>query len=172
MPKPIRKGRKGKPSFIPGHYIGIDPGKSGGLVTLDCDGLVLSMTKMLPTEQDLWNWFQEQSEWTNLHALIEFINPGFKGTNKSSMSKLYGNYMQLRGFLIASSIPFDHVMTAKWRKGLGIPPRTKTQTETQWKNQLKAKAQQLFPQEKVTLWSADALLIAEYNRRQSLGIRI
>lgn len=43
------------------------------------------------------------------------------------------------------------------------------ESETQWKNRLKAKAQQLFPQQEVTLATADALLIAEFGRRKRSG---
>ena len=38
-------------------------------------------------------------------------------------------------------------------------------SKTEWKNKLKAKAQQLFPGEKVTLATCDSLLIAEYGRK-------
>jgi hypothetical protein len=43
-------------------------------------------------------------------------------------------------------------------------------TKTEWKNRLKAKAQQLFPQQSkhITLKTADALLIAEYARKNNL----
>ena len=39
-------------------------------------------------------------------------------------------------------------------------------SKTEWKNKLKAKAQQLFPvwSKRITLATADALLIAEYGR--------
>lgn len=43
------------------------------------------------------------------------------------------------------------------------------ESKQSFKNRLKDKAQQLFPREKVTLATADALLIAEYARRQFGG---
>ena len=48
-------------------------------------------------------------------------------------------------------------------------PRLKEESKSQWKNRLKAKAQQLFPKLKITLKTADAILIAEYCRRKREG---
>lgn len=41
--------------------------------------------------------------------------------------------------------------------------------KTAWKNKLKAEAQRLFPSIKVTLKTADALLIYEYAKKESTG---
>jgi hypothetical protein len=41
------------------------------------------------------------------------------------------------------------------------------QTTTQWKNRLKDHAQILFPQIKVTLWNADALLLLDVGLRHT-----
>jgi hypothetical protein len=48
----------------------------------------------------------------------------------------------------------------KWQKKLGLGT-SKGLTPTQWKNKLKAEAQRLFPDIRVTLKTADALLILE-----------
>jgi hypothetical protein len=56
----------------------------------------------------------------------------------------------------------------KWQQALGLGS-AKDLTKTQWKNKLKNKAQQLYPQIKVTLATADALLIYEAARRNLLG---
>lgn len=158
MPKPRLK-------YLDRVYIGIDPGKSGGLVAISSTGIVV--TPMPPTERDVWDWFaaipSEQSM-----AVIEWIHPAIQGVGKSSMSKLYGNYMQLRGFLIASRIPFEDEKTAAWVRALGIPAKKKNEQRTPWKNRLKGEAQQRFPDiaPQITLLTADALLIAEYCRRK------
>lgn len=145
-------------------YVGIDPGKSGGLVAISPTGIVV--TPMPPTERDVWDWFAAFAPERSI-AVIEWIHPAIQGTGKSSMSKLYGNYMQLRGFLIASKIPFEDEKTAAWVRALGIPAKKKNEQRTPWKNRLKGKAQQLFPSiaAQITLLTADALLIAEYCRR-------
>ena len=68
------------------------------------------------------------------------------------------SYGFLRGMLIASEVPFDEVLPVKWMTKLSC--RTKGN-----KNITKAKAQQLFPELKITHAIADALLIAEYCRQ-------
>ena len=71
--------------------------------------------------------------------------------------------------LTAAGIPFEEVTPVVWQRGLGIPVRKKDESRSQFKGRLKAKAQQLFPQVKVTLKTADALLISEYCRRKREG---
>lgn len=153
--------------------IGVDPGKTGGLCLLNGKGEILTLQVMPQTERDIWEWLHG---WRSLQPLgkmmaqIEWIHPAILGIGKSSMSKLYGNYMALRMALIAAEIPFEDVKPRAWQKGLGISPRKKTENRTQWKNRLKAKAQELFPKEKITKDTADALLIAEHCRRKHRGI--
>lgn len=67
----------------------------------------------------------------------------------------------LRMALIASGVIFDEIPPKQWQKFVGVIG-TKGETKTQFKNRLKAKAQQLFPEQRVTLATADALLIAYY----------
>ena len=45
-------------------------------------------------------------------------------------------------------------------RGLGIKSKKKDETKTAYKNRLKFVAELLFPDQKVTLWNSDALLIA------------
>lgn len=67
-------------------------------------------------------------------------------------------YGMLEGFLVALGIPYDLVAPGTWQKALGCLSRGD-------KNVTKKKAQQLFPGQKVTHYTADALLIAEHCRR-------
>lgn len=167
-------------------FIGVDPGKTGGLVSIQslacwsgpmCTRNNPWMVSMPETERDIWDWFDGIPR-SGTVAYIEWIHPAIQGISKSNMSKLYGNYMQLRMALTAAGIPFEDVKPVTWQRGLGISPRKrvgkKAETDRQWKNRLRAKAQQLFP--KLPIWSeprskgrqlaiCDALLIAEYRRR-------
>jgi hypothetical protein len=59
---------------------------------------------------------------------------------------------------MAAGIPYDLVLPVKWQTAMSC--RTKGD-----KNVSKARAQQLFPDVKVTHAIADALLIAEFCRR-------
>jgi crossover junction endodeoxyribonuclease RuvC len=87
----------------------------------------------------------------------------------ASSFKFGRGYGGLRMALIAAGIPFEEVTPQAWQKALAIPKRSKTETPVQWKNRLKALAQQLYPDIKVTLKLADALLIATYCQRKHTG---
>jgi hypothetical protein len=156
-------------------FLAADPGSSGGLVELE--GGRVSLTPMPETEEEAWQWF-----WRNgtrptkvTRALIEKISPlaiGFKSKagvmhkHAASMAKLYGHYRMLRAFLVASQIPFESISASDWQSHLGIPKREKRESDTQWKNRLKRKANSLYPHARVTLATADALLIAEVCRQK------
>ncbi len=149
--------------------IGIDPGVSGGIAVINgiCE---VEAFKMPPTERDIWELIEFFASGHRAFAYIEWIHPAIQKIGKSPMSKLYGNYMALRMALIAAGIPFETVQPVKWQPAMGIAKRGKNETQTKWKNRLKARAQQLFSPstgvKKVTLAVADALLIAEYGRRE------
>ena len=149
-------------------FFGIDPGANGGMAVLGAGGGIISSIKMPQTERDVWDWINES--WTSTPvAMIERVHsmPAQGIASAFTFGKGYGG---LRMALIAASIPFEEVNPEKWVKGLGIPKRGKTESKTTWKNRLKARAQQLFPEAEVTLKTSDALLIAEYCRRYHLGI--
>jgi len=149
-------------------YIGIDPGKSGGLSLLGClDGKyvkVFSVDAMPKTERDIADWFEQASSGP-VFATIEKVH-AMPGNGVSSMFKFGQGYGFLRACLICHEIPFEEVTPMMWQKSLGIPKRSKTESSTQFKNRLKAHAQQLFPSVRMTLANCDGLLIAEYNRRK------
>lgn len=173
-------------------FLGIDPGASGGLAFISDNGHEITRVnaeKMLATERDLWESFQ----WKGSHgqivpaasfAVIEKVGgyigsgEGEKGggrANGACMFKFGMSYGGLRMALIAAGIPFEEVTPAVWQKALGIPTRKRqgkkiVESKSAFKSRLRAKAQQLFPSEKVTLATADALLIAEFCRRKHCGI--
>lgn len=156
-------------------FIGVDPGKSGGLVdVIFCNTgyQKVSLTLMPETERDLWDWFDMRTPTIPTFAYIEWIHPAIQGIGKSAQSKLYGNYLSLRMALTAAGIPFEDVKPLQWQRAFSIPPRKKSEKTTQWKHRLRGKAQQLFPTldvwgktKEIQLAVCDALLIAEHCRR-------
>jgi hypothetical protein len=151
-------------------YMGIDPGASGGIAVLNGSGEVLAAVPMPATDRDILDSLSVEAEMGgSVVAVIESVNPGFPGTSKSNMSKLYGSFRALQMALTAAGISYDVVAASKWQRALGIPPRKKSWSRTQWKGLLKAAAQQKFPGTKVTLATADALLQALYCRRLHTG---
>lgn len=86
----------------------------------------------------------------------------------------------LEWMLLTLGVRYEKVSPQKWQKAMACKPRGKvpkeledkkarralaTKLAREHKNDLKAQAQALFPQAKVTLTNADALLLAEHCRR-------
>lgn len=142
-------------------YIGVDPGKSGAVAIEDEDGY-LAVCRCDETEHDvavfLRSWVGNRGP---AFAMIERVHSMPKQGVASSF-KFGQSYGFLRGCLIALGIPFEEVMPQKWQKAMGCLSHGD-------KNVTKARAQQLFPGEKITHATADALLIAEYCRRVRMG---
>ena len=143
-------------------FIGIDPGKAGGIATIT--GREVTAYKMPDTERDLWTLILRlscavQTSFAVIEAVHAMPKQGVSSTFK--FGKGFGN---LRMALIAADVPFEDATPQKWMKALSIPKRAKTDTTREWKNKLKAKAQELFQQIDVTLGTSDALLIAFYCR--------
>lgn len=143
-------------------YVGIDPGKGGGIAVLFEDGNVLNTIKMPQTEQDLLDalatlGFGVRSGSAPARAVLERVSssPQMGVVSAFTFGKGYG---ALRMALAATGIPFDEVTPGKWQQVMGC--RTKGD-----KNVSKRRAQELFPHQKITHAIADALLLAEYCRR-------
>lgn len=150
---------------------GIDPGASGGIAFLETDTQFVSVFKMPETEDDLADLLRYDRI---VCAYVEAVTPmrapvdevgGSRQMGLGSTWKFGQNYGMIRGILAALQIKREFVRPQVWQPALGIPKRDK-KSQTEHKNVLKAKAQQLFPGLKVTHAIADALLIAEFGRRQ------
>jgi hypothetical protein len=160
-------------------YLGIDPGQSGGIVVLADDGTVHLISKMPATEGDLAQLFEHQISPLGIsYCLIEKVH-SFPDQGVASSFTFGRGTGILIGLLMAHKIRFEEITPQAWQKLLAIPPRVKKpkkpklpfyppdESQAEWKNRLKAKAQQMFPSVGVTLATADALLIAETCRRMN-----
>ncbi len=153
-------------------FIGIDPGVNGALVALE--GKLVDVCRGDLSVQEVWGWLCVRAVRGDCFALIEQQTPRptrfqqngvWVSTVLASTCVLYGNYERLKGLLVASEIPFEDCPPKRWQEGLKIPAREKGETDGKWKGRLRRKATELFPKERVTLATCDALLIAEYARR-------
>lgn len=140
-------------------FIGIDPGVSGGVAMLDSDGRVQAALRMPSTERDVLELLMPGLIASALptRALLErvYSSPQMGVVSAFTFGKGYGG---LKMALAASRIPYDEIAPAKWQLVMGC--RSKGD-----KNTTKRRAQQLFPNVKVTHAIADALLLAECCRR-------
>lgn len=138
------------------YFLGIDPGKSGGIAFISECGTEAWAHKITDSERDFWNIVSEYKKEVKF-GMIEKVHSSPQMGVRSAFT--FGqSYGFLRGMLIASEIKFDQVSPQKWMNKLNC--RTGGN-----KNITKAKAQQLFPKIKITHAIADALLIAEYCRQ-------
>lgn len=135
-------------------FLGIDPGKSGGVSRHDGKHVeAAGFTNCTP--YDIYEIIKGYS--SDAVALIEKVHSMPKQGVKSSFTFGKG-YGFLIGCLTALEIPFEYVTPLTWQRYL----KCKTGGN---KNVSKQKAQELFPTMKITHAIADALLIGEYYKR-------
>lgn len=139
-------------------YIGCDPGKKGGIAIL-LDGGILAW-KMPETELELLEIFRSiRDRKGEKFCLVEKVH-AMPGQGVTSMFTFGMGYGALRMAVLACGIPFEGVTPQAWMKGLGCLTGGD-------KKVTRARAQTLFPELKVTDAIADALLIAEFAKRQN-----
>jgi crossover junction endodeoxyribonuclease RuvC len=157
-------------------YIGIDPGNSGGIAAIDEQGAVKLLKTDLSsvTESDIADFLLEIigdfHDAPDVLCVMEIVGAnrsrrkGDVAQGASSMFTFGQNYGTLRGMLAAFGVRRHYVRPQKWQPCFSLTGR-KDESTTEKKNRHKAKAQELFPDVKVTLWNADALLLATYCRQ-------
>lgn len=139
-------------------YIGVDPGGSGAIAVINRGLEYRGCVKNSETESDVAAFVRAQAhEVYKPFAYIERVHSMPKQGVASSF-KFGQSYGFLRGCLITCGIPFEEVSPVKWQTAMGCRSGGD-------KNVTKARAQQLFPDVKITHANADALLLAEYCRR-------
>lgn len=143
--------------------IGIDPGANGGIAWIDYNGKAC-VEKIPETLQDLWellcditSYPKSSIDGRSYKAYIEQVasSPQMGVVSAFSFGRGYGN---LEMALTAAGIPFERVRPQVWQKALGCMTKGD-------KNVSKSKAQELFPDRKITHATADALLIAYYGTK-------
>lgn len=148
----------------PMRILGIDPGSAGSIAVIDFNAT--SVHKMPETPKDLLELLKSLKT-DNCLCILERVGglPGMGGSPMFNFGKGFG-YIEMA--LIATEITTFDITPQKWQKEFQIGTTKSKVGSTKWKGLLKAKAQQIFPTIKMTLWAADALLLAEYGRRNYL----
>jgi len=138
-------------------YIGADPGASGSLAFLPQSGDPWAV-KMPETHRDLLEYLQtiEKGDW-ECYAFLEEVSAR-PTDGRASMWKFASGYGALQMAFIAAGIPFEKVRPQVWQKELKCLTGGNKAIS-------KARAQELFPQLKITHAIADGLLIALYGKR-------
>ncbi len=146
-------------------YIGIDPGKTGGISSLLNDDSDSAVVDFMPsTEKEIFNLFENYKIGSeeNLKVIIEQQHafPGMAAKAQWTFAEHYGF---LRGVLVSLRIPFTEVSPQKWMAHFGFK-RLPKEEKKEHKKRIYQKAQNLFPNSSVALQTADSLMLAEYLR--------
>lgn len=144
--------------------LGIDPGKNGGIAWF-IDGKPC-VEKMPATIADLWQLIDSIASEVpmiyrqrEIKAYLEQVS-AMPGQGVTSCFTFGNGFGHLEMALTAANIPFERVSPQKWQKAMSCMTKGN-------KNVSKARAQELFPSISITHAKADALLIAEFGRRES-----
>lgn len=141
--------------------IGIGPGKSGGIAFFDMPTQQLTaVVKMPATPKDLLLLLQERTQGMHVAAYLEKVG-GMPNQGGSSLFQLRRELRTSNNGLAGVQNTYKLSTPQRWQRALGLQGK-KSESQKDHKNRIKARAQQLFPEENVTLWNADALLIGYY----------
>ena len=144
-------------------FVGIDPGNGGGIAVLsegrDCLDVI---TRKFPEDvRDVGVFLRAATSNTNYRVAIEKVHSMPKQGVKSTFT--YGmNYGIWIGALRTLDIDFIKVQAKQWQEHYEIPSKIPYYDR---KKELKKVAIKLFPNQRVTMYTADALLIANYCRK-------
>lgn len=149
-------------------YITIDPGVSGGIAW---DGAALASCMGMPgsdteTAEEIGLLYSMRP---GVKCIIEDV-PKFvgKALPGSTIFPLAFNCGLIRGIAVSLRMPVILVRPQDWQKHFRLGTKGDTAGTTEWKNKLKAEAQRRYPHLKVTLKTADALLLLAYAQEKQL----
>ena len=154
--KPYRSNNK---------YVGIDPGKSGGIMVIDEDGKAeaYKCPEKVLDMSILFKLIIGDTAPENVSLLMERVwaRPG----NAVRAAFTYGvNYGQWLGVSSSHEVKMNTVIPSEWIRWIGCPKALKSVIRKRW---LKEKAQELYPEiKRVTLKTSDAILITKYAKEE------
>ena len=142
-------------------YIGIDPGKGGGIAVIAKDGI--EVKKCPESVQDMSLMFALMVGNTPADHVLVMLEKVWARPHdgRSSIFTFAQNYGRWEGIIASHEIKPHYVTPQVWMKAIGCPPKLKKQER---KNYLKQLSKDKYPKiaKKLTLKTADAMLIADY----------
>jgi hypothetical protein len=149
-------------------FVGIDPGKLGGIAFVPADLVHVSEVQAHPfanlTLTEIGILLDMWSDRT-LKAHLEKVH-SFKGEGVVSSFSFGRNYGQWEG-LLTLRMSWENVQPKAWQKVMGVKfPQGASRPAK--KRILKGRAQQIYPKMDVALSVADALLIATALRKTEM----
>lgn len=138
-------------------FLGIDPGAAGGIAIV---GQGFAQAWKLTSERESIDLLRTHAP-AIAKAYLENVQ-GFPGSRVDSAVKLAISHGVLRGLLVSCEIDYELIWPRVWQRRMGCMTKGD-------KNVSKSKAQELWPELRITHAIADALLLAECCRRESQG---
>ncbi len=148
-------------------YLGIDPGKQGGMGILRSDGVVVTTTRMPTGKVRIMDWISTAlAQAGNLVMVVEQSQPMPKQGIVSAFN--YGRHFAIfEDTAILLKVPYHTVTPAVWKKSMHL---------TSDKNDSFTACRRLFPIVELIPQGcrkqhdgiAEALLVAEWGRRKNL----
>lgn len=154
--------------------IGIDPGANGGIAVF-VPGAKVKTVKMFKENADLADFLCYYKE---NYAPIVFLEKlsvrpddvAVGPDGKPNMGKVYriqqmmANYEHLKAIIETAGIPYAMVHPASWQTKLKLRIQGQKEEKADRKRRYQKIAGEYYPDAKVTLWNADALLIMHFGR--------
>jgi hypothetical protein len=172
----------GRPPLL---YVGLDPGAAGGIAVVreqQFGGKPVVVAKVRlkhrPSPALIWEWLCDHlNPLDRCYYVLEQVGGYIRtdygrsgmGASMFEFGRRYGWLEACLGILRGRGLRGDCLTARAWQKELGLPRRGKAEGKPAWKRRLAGHARRLFPEEKVTLDTADALLLAECARRRWSG---
>ena len=144
-------------------FVGIDPGNGGGIAVLidDADETEVITRKFPEDVRDVGIFLRTATSNTSYRVAIEKVHSMPKQGVKSTFT--FGmNYGIWIGSLRTLDIDFIKVQAKQWQEHYEIPSNIPYYDR---KKELKQIAIKLFPNQRITMYTCDALLIANYCRK-------
>lgn len=150
--------------------IAIDPGASGAIAWRNHLGEryvvnmpdtpmgILAQIRKICDEEDEYGVIYPNSEYV---CYLEDVGHGLPGQSSSATAKFGRHNGHLEMALYAEGIKMVKVTPQKWEKSFALG-KSSEYSKSDWKRRLKQRAEELYPQFKVTLKNSDALLMLNY----------
>ena len=148
-------------------FIGIDPGKSGGICVIweENDKQLIEAKKCPSTVHDMSLMFALIVQETPPYIIRVMIEKVWARPHdgRASVFKFAENYGQWEGIVASPDIELNYVTPQVWMNAVECPKKL---SKTDRKNFLKSLARYKYPklEKKIILSTADALLIADYTK--------
>lgn len=136
-------------------YIGIDPGKSGGICTYNTSDNTVDFVKMPDTIHDVVMVLSViKHGYTDVKVVLEKVH-SMPGQGVASTFTFGQGYGQLQGVVAALGLQCIEVLPNKWMKCIGSMPKDKSERKKFIKDWVEKRSGKSIP-----LYVADAVALA------------